>query len=274
MPLPTMNSSAWLDVEKYRPLIESAFIATAPNGVSLKQRLAFRVGNAMYQRTRRQIERQSTRLLKAQMPEIVEIQLKAREAGGLSGDYQFVRLWELAHLLAELRPTNALELGSGASSAIFASYFKDASKFTTVEENPQWRDRARAAWGAYAPHINSILASRKLDTAEGKPVCSYDISHQEEYDLIYVDGPYAILHGEAAPDGKTFVMACVDIELFWKNDRWPRYIVVDGRRDTLRRFIFNGQERYRILLRTDLLPHTNFSIYNEYRYHSIFVRNS
>ena len=207
------------------------------------------------------------------LPHVARVQDRTRLDGGLVGDYQFLRLWELWQILQTLHPQNALELGAGASSAVFANYFRDASKFTTVEESPKWRERTLEALGSYTSYVTCLLASRCITTLDSEIVCYYDMDHTGSWDLVYVDGPTNIApDGLLSVDGKTPHLANADVELFWKNGQYPRFIVVDGRRNTVRRFILSGSNDYQVLLKTDYLPRTSLFEALSFRYHTLLLR--
>jgi hypothetical protein len=87
------------------------------------------------------VQRWAERYVRQQHPDVYGAQLRAREAGGLAGAYQFVRLWEISALLQYFQPSTCLELGSGTSSILFAKHFQSAERFVTVEESPQWHAR-------------------------------------------------------------------------------------------------------------------------------------
>jgi len=90
---------------------------------------------------------------------------------------------------------------------------------------------------------------------------------------MYVDGPTNTTpNGEPGLDG-TQHMPNVDVEMFWKNGIFPKCILVDGRRATVRRLIQNGSSRYKILLRSDYVPVTNPFASFIYRYHTVFLRD-
>ena len=262
------------NIKKHWSIIQAYFLrdnlTPSSNSRFLLDRIFSAISGRLYNLHKRYRFSQAKMLLQRHLPQVFDAQMRARTDGGLSGDYQFVRLWELWLLLNKLNPDNALELGSGASSFVFGYYFQDSSKFTSIEESAYWLERTRATLGDCLDLVTLTLAPRQLFTLLNELACHYKIDYKKYYDFVYVDGPSNLAPGgNIGPDGHTPHIACEDVVLFWENNKFPRYLIVDGRRATVRRFILTGYDRYQTFVKTDYLPGGKPIAY---RYHSVFIR--
>ena len=171
--------------------------------------------------------------------DIYAIQMNARQNGGLSDVYQWDRLAEIVEIVRIYKPESVCELGCETSSAMFAKLLKDKNRFTTVEENDYWLNRMKESAGRYSTDMTTILANRIVADRGDETTVYYDMAHSSYFDLVYVDGPYS----QVSPEAKMTVkdphnsLPDVDVELFWENGVFPRVIVIDGRRETVRRLI-------------------------------------
>ena len=68
-------------------------------------------------------------------PAVLLAQLAMRRGGGLSGLYQFHRLYEIRRILKAEQVSSAIEFGSGASSLLFNKYVE---RFVSIEESESW----------------------------------------------------------------------------------------------------------------------------------------
>ncbi len=198
-------------------------------------------------------------------PEIAKIQLKMRKGSPLVGSNQFRRLYEIEKLLQKFSPSSILEYGSGTSSAMFAKLLEKKGFFKTIDQMPEWRQKLLDILpDNLKKKISSELAKTKIHEVDSEFVIAYDFPHDRYFDFIYVDGP-----------ASTKTMANYDIELLWKNNIFPKFIVIDGRYSTVRRLILNGRKKYNIYLRSDLMckidPNNFFNLCNSL-YHTILVR--
>lgn len=221
------------------------------------------------------------RKLRRELPSVYQALMESRRLGGYGGDGQYGRLWELGLLLRRFAPTSCLELGSGVTSAVFAEYCGSRVPFTTVEESPEWYANQRKFLDQFAKHCNSVLAPGILTEFDGIPVVHYDIPHDVQYDLVYIDGPNCVIHDKLTESQRAAArsvdlkgrLASVDVELMWRNDRLPRVILVDGRSITLIRLAAMRQaQEYQFFLKTDYdrLPRVRSP--RDYLFHSVLVR--
>ena len=209
-------------------------------------------------------------------PDVWETQLQAREDGGLSGGYQFDRLLEIEALVRLFKPESVLELGSGTSSCLFAKLLGDRNRFMTLEESPHWHERFQRYAAPYLDRMTSCCVPKQVGRQAGEAVCWYDIDHGRYFDLVYVDGPYTKAEGEDVEFTyrRCGHMADYDVGKFWENGVYPRVIVFDNRKPSVRRLILDSKDRYDVYLnstareslmgRPALVP----------QYHHIFIRKN
>lgn len=201
--------------------------------------------------------------LKIQYPEVVRIQLKLREKGGGSkGDYQWLRLYEMPEIFKKFQPQSICEYGGGASSGMFACL--SAGEFVTVDESEFWQKLTLSVCGNLSKKMTPVLSRRVIAHKDGEDVCYYDINHNKYFDMVYVDGPDSSVEGKQVP--------CIDVELMWKSGIFPRVIVIDGRRMTLRRLLEREHNRYDLYQFKSALAINSGMADFGCRYHSILVR--
>ncbi len=210
--------------------------------------------------------------------DIVRVQLKMRIGSILIGDYQFERLHEIEKLIKMFQPISILEYGSGTSSAMFAKLAGNEIYFQTTDEMKQWVDRLFASLpDDLKPIINAVITKTKVDKVDSELVISYDTTHDRYFDFVYVDGPYnyapKILPPESLFESKELHLPNYDLELLWEKGIYPKFIVIDGRRSTVRRLILKGAKHYRIYLKSRYCQYLNKdNDVNYYLYHTILIR--
>jgi hypothetical protein len=184
-------------------------------------------------------------------PAILLAQLVMRRGGGLSGSYQFHRLYEIRKILKNEKIFSAIEFGSGASSLLFNKYVE---RFISIEESESWAKHylqmlKSISWfpslKVNVKKLNIQVLSRLefLDTT-GELVCSYtmpDSLIHTEYELVYIDGPTSwiqnTIHGDVFIRDKEKLIPNISIlSLSTK----PRIILIDGRRATVSYLIEKG----------------------------------
>lgn len=221
----------------------------------------------------------ATYMLLKNHTDIIKVQLKMRRGSILSGDYQFERLNEIEQLIRKFGPVSILEYGSGTSSAMFSKLAGDKIFFQTTDELKWWLEKLFDSLpNSLKLKVNAILAKTKVDKVESELVISYDTAHDRYFDFIYVDGPYnegpKILSSERLvevkdPHGKH--LPNYDTELLWENGVYPKIIVIDGRRSTVRRLILKGVKHYRIYLKSAYSRPLKEDV-NYYLFHTILIR--
>ncbi len=263
------------DAMKHSEAVQSSF--TSPVRGSVAQALLQKVSFFMQELSKRLQTAASYRYLAHHHPDIVEAQLSARRDGGLSGDYQWLRLFELVALVDEFGPTSIIELGCGTSSLLFAKQMRDRNRVTTCEESQYWLDRMLTTAGALAANLEPLASARILVERDYEHGTYYDIDHTRYYDFVYVDGPSSF-HLNVDPNALKLkdpdkIIPNLDVELFWANGVFPRVIVVDGRRPTVRRLIERNDGRYHVYLKSEFAQRTGIVNFSWYRYHTLFVRS-
>ena len=213
-------------------------------------------------------------LVKKKYPEIAKIQYKAREDGGLSGDYKFLRLYEISKIIKEFDIKTVCEFGSGASTALWANL---ADHVVSFEENKYYLNKTKQLIKKFK-NINLIHKKRVIKQVNNELVTFYDIPNsffKKSFDLIYIDGPTAkILKDDSVPksyiNNTTLRTPNVDIIKFFINNNFPKYIVIDGRISTVKNILKEYSEFY------DFYPRYFYENKNmksgTYLYHSIFIK--
>ncbi len=261
------------NLDAYADLIESSF--TKKKTLTSKEELRFKCIYKYYTLRNSFLYKKSFFDLLFAYPSIASIQLKARKDGGYAKSLQWLRLVELAKFVKRFTPASVCELGSGTTSALLAKLCP--KKVTVFEENEYWMKRTLANMGDLAADITMRRSDRIIETKDDEAVCYYDMDHTQYYDFVYVDGPYA----EPPPEMKdlkikdpTGSMPNIDVELFWENNVFPRVILIDSRRASVRRLIAQGRRHYDIYLKSDLLIRSQIPIATNGLYHTVMIRKA
>jgi hypothetical protein len=219
----------------------------------------------------------SRQFIKIFFPAIYKAQIEARREGGLSGDYQWLRLKEINDLIHKYSVSSVCEFGCGTSSLIFASLLKNRENFVTYDESGYWSKRMTDTAGNLSQWITAKVSERQVyRDAEGEVVTSYCDPIPGRFDLVYVDGPTNNTKGLDI-EGKIWdpkgTIANVDVEKLLDRGDLPKLIVVDGRRSTVRRIIKKYGHLYSYRLKSEYhqgLGHIDL----RYQYHSVFIRKN
>jgi hypothetical protein len=204
-------------------------------------------------------------------------QFALRRDGGLSGSYQFHRLWEIRNLLRKEKILSGIEFGSGASTIIFAKYI---TNFVSIEESADWRTHYLKNLkflkffntDLYRRVEDSILVAirREFLDNNGELVCSYELPEnisQHFYELAYVDGPTNWIQSdlESGAYVRDPLRLLPNVSIF-ELSTLPRIILVDGRRSTVS-YILSME---RMLNYSLALKGQYFSPQKFLNYHSLF----
>ena len=198
--------------------------------------------------------------------DIDAILARFRSAGGLKHDFQPYKLFQLTRLLERCRPTSMLELGSGSSTAVFASHIREhGGRLTSVDESASWLENSMKLAGIQPDSkcFEMLHLPAKVGTFKDIACVGYGLLAQEEFDLIFVDGPSLKFDGIKRKDA-------INDDVFRIADFCPpRMIVVDGRYATVRALEQHLHGRYSVELSALMggMPDLN------YNYFSIFRRN-
>ncbi len=152
--------------------------------------------------------------------------------GGSGFSLQIYKMLSLANLCEKIQPMSILEIGSGASTPIFAAYAaKNNAKVVSVEESPEWLAASQDLINRFdnLNMVEFVLADTEWRVDVDPPEVRYKGVQKRHYDLIFVDGPSLIYNGH---DLKKDVV-CMDALDFAMKDCVAN-IVVDMRLPTVR----------------------------------------
>lgn len=179
----------------------------------LIRRYGRRLGNVVMAERYKFACAQAKNELRTYLPTVYAALERQRQAGGLSHDYSEFKLLELALWLERNQPKTIIELGSGATSAVFGNYAARTPgvRVLSVDESPDYSSRARgyldpvAAAAVEFQHVERVVEERA-----GVEVCRYREHFLDSFagapiDLVYVDGP-----SNRSPRDPTRLIPCVD----------------------------------------------------------------
>ena len=242
---PTVNDFLKLNSE----IVSNCFTNYSPN--KAKRSVLSRIQSRSFNLRKNTFQIYCMIFLVINEPVILLAQLLMRRGGGLSGKYQFHRLYEIRKILKMGRISSAIEFGSGTSSLLFNKYVE---RFVSIEESESWAKHYLHTLNSikWLPGLKSNLA--KLDIqilprleyldSTGELVCSYEMPDQlirSEFELIYIDGPTSwiqskVHHDTFIRDKEKLIPNTSILALFAK----PRMILIDGRRATVSYLIEKG----------------------------------
>lgn len=261
------------DTKQYKNLINSSFVDYNEATVKKPSNVLNYIKSILLARKNYKCSESEIRL---QYPEIAKAQEAARLDGGLSAPYQWVRLNELRKFVEARRIESVCEFGSGGSTALWNALI--SGKICSLEESDKWLERTKSILPS-SHNVELIHARRKVIEFDGEPSTCYDLSEEffsQNFDLVYIDGPTAkpMNADESAlrilDDHHKRKMPNIDVEKFIKNGTPPKYILVDGRRPTVRRLCQNYADIYNIYLWYH--PNNRWITSGRHLYHTIFVR--
>ena len=208
-------------------------------------------------------------------PEIAEAQDAARLDGGLSAYYQWVRLNELRKFIETYEVNSVCEFGSGGSTALWNALIDGT--VCSLEESEKWLKKTESIL-PQKHSVDLIHAKRRVIEFSGEPSTCYDLDEgffNQAFDLVYIDGPTAKpinASEEVLPilDKHNKAMPNIDVELFIRKGNPPKYILVDGRRPTVRRLCQNYADIYDIYLR--YFYNYRWARSGGFLYHTILIR--
>jgi hypothetical protein len=206
-------------------------------------------------------------------PEVARSQKVARLDGGLSGEYQWIRLAEIKKIVKLYDINSVCEFGSGASTAMFSQL--GLEKLITLEQSEKWAQKTLEALPENA-FGKVIRVDRIVEEFDHESCTRYDMPsefYQNYFDLIYIDGPTArVLEGDETDKivDPNQTMPNIDIELFLQNNNFPKVILVDARRASVRRLCKKYHDKYDIYMRYSYEGVKNRS--GNFLYHTVFIR--
>lgn len=261
-----------LDVKRYMDVIDSSFTLRED---FIQSPLKLRTRN--WNLSRMIYFSWAERYIKNNHKDVFNALQKSRKGGGLSSPVQYPRLFEIERIIKTFKPKSALEFGCGTSSVMFAKLL-GVDNFITLEENKFWADKMLKSCPK-GLDINVQIRNNVIEERD-EVVCFYDYEKLDYFDLVYVDGPYNAIEKTEIDKYKVPVkdtaysplLPNVDVENLWRKSIYPKYIVIDCRRSTVRRLIKQSNNRYSVFLKSDLQNNCNIRPYSPYIYHTIMIR--
>lgn len=195
-------------------------------------------------------------------------QILLRNNNGLSGNYQWLRLYELYQIIVENRINKVLELGSGGSTIFFQSL--NLKRLDTFEESEKWIARTKEF---LKKNQNSeiYLSKRKVIQIDSRWLSFYEepkineIYKKHNHSMIYIDGPTSrFLKNE---DEKIMTIN-YDVKSIIDMANPPKLIVIDGRPETVAYLASTFIKKYDLTLRSSYRDWGKRK--GKFYYHSIF----
>lgn len=152
------------------------------------------------------------------------------------------RGYHMLRVLKKYKPRQIAEMGSGTSTAVFASYISHYdSHLITYEQTPEWHKITTDALhktGLKSDRINVELVPSEKSKKGSKFAKKID----KDSSFIYIDGPVTVkLNGQKMP--------CLDIIEFFNDGNYPEVIMIDGRYDTVKAIMAHPAfEKYNVTL--------------------------
>ena len=191
---------------------------------------------------------------------------KFRSSGGLKNFYGGYKLWNLHQLLLRFKPKHILEFGSGSSTMVFCEYLRkhNEGSLLSIDEEEKWALNTRHLVDLKSTDSIEIINSKKKCRPDTVPrEIKYELSLQDNYDFVFVDGPSLKVDGVKWKDA-------VNSDVLELAQR-PEVIVVDGRRATARHLAQKYSDQYLIFL-SDLF--SDRPVKRNYNFFSYFVKKS
>lgn len=202
--------------------------------------------------------------------DIKKILYKQKTSGGLYSWYSFVRLCELVVILRKFKFDNCIEFGSGSTSFFLHKYCK---KHLSIEENLKWKNKTLRL----NKKINIFHSIRVIKKFKNEACSSYKIPQnhnvfKEDYDLVYIDGPTSKNNTHLKSLDPKNNTPNVDIFKLFNNNYFPKFILIDGRRSSIRLILKNYHRKYNIYLRHGYQQDLSLNL-NTF-YHTILIRKN
>ena len=151
------------------------------------------------------------------------------------------KYFALFKLLNQFRPKSILELGGGGSTAVFATYAKEAgAKVCSVDQHKKWLENTKTAIGELSSFVEFLLLPAKRE-GENSPKGFYVGLENKYFDFVYVDGPSFGFDASNKHLNRRTISRNV-IDLIESNP--PRVVVLDGRRVTAHHIEANYNNLY------------------------------
>ena len=183
-----------------------------------------------------------------------------KEFGQISSNRQPIKGYDLWKLLNKFSPKYIVELGSGTTSAIFALFSKlKNSNYVAYESYQNWLEVTQKSISNISLKQNYILFIPSQINETGTST-HFTKSIPNNVDFLYIDGPPCTLNnGKKVPND--------DIIIAFSNNIIPKYIVIDGRHETIELIL---KHKYSKLY--NFYPSLSFSINKNLFTQALFCR--
>jgi len=192
---------------------------------------------------------------------------KFHSQGGLKQYIQQYKLVSLHRLLTKHKPNTILELGTGSSSVIFANYAKKSgARVVHIDESKKWLNNTKRNVLDYVgdSYDNSeyVFVQKDYDLNKSPVQFWYDYEIEQEYDLLFLDGPALIAEGNEYKEA-----ICMDV-FNVVDSALPKCIVVDMRQPTTNEIENSFNKKYEAIISSVL----NRNPCEGFDYFSVFER--
>lgn len=193
---------------------------------------------------------------------------KFKILGQISSKRQPIKGYNLWNLLLKFKPNTIIELGSGTTSVIFALYSKlYKKKFIAFESFEKWRDVTIECLAGIS--TDELILFNPSENSLDNVAVHFKNPIPNDVEFLYIDGPPCILpNGSKVPND--------DIIIAFKNNIFPKFIVIDGRHETVDLILKHNFFTY-----YKFYPSFSYSLYTKkyfqaihFREHSVFVKVS
>ena len=179
------------------------------------------------------------------------------------------RGYDILCVLKKHKPKQIAEMGSGTSTAVFASYLnRNDGHLVTYEQSSKWNKitmNALSKTGLKNDKINIEL----IPSEESKKGSRFTKEIDRNSDFIYIDGPVTVkVNGQKMP--------CLDIIKFFNDGNYPDVIMIDGRYDTVKAIMVHPvSENYDVSLEYGMAyKERNLKEFLRFQRHTIFTKKS
>lgn len=200
--------------------------------------------------------------------DIKKILNKQKTSGGLFNWYSFIRLCELVIILKKFKIISCLEFGSGSTSYFLKKYSKN---HLSIEENLKWKKKTlNLNKNIRIIHSKRIIKKFKNEACSMYKIKSNKKIFKQNYNLVYIDGPTSKNFTKIKSLDPKNNTPNVDIFKLFENKIFPKFIIIDGRRSSIRLILKYYNKKYKVYLRNSYQFSSVLNL-NTY-YHTILIK--